>query len=121
MIRFLADADLDFAIVSGCRRREPAIDFLSANDANLEGVPDPTVLGLTGEQNRILVSHDFPTMPRHFGEFLQERASSPGGRHPERGQRAAAEKRQEHDPVRTFATSRPDDKRTPLRGWGPEI
>lgn len=78
MIRFLADADLDYAIVSGCKRREPAIDFLSANDANLEGVPDPIVLALAAEQDRILVSHDFQTMPRHFGTFLQEGGSSPG-------------------------------------------
>jgi hypothetical protein len=43
MIRFLADASLRDAIVSGCLRREPAIDFLSANDAKLEGVSDPEV------------------------------------------------------------------------------
>jgi len=36
MIRFKADADLNDVIVGGCRRREPSIDFLSANDANLE-------------------------------------------------------------------------------------
>jgi hypothetical protein len=33
MIRLLADADLDEGIVSGCLRREPAMDFLSVNDA----------------------------------------------------------------------------------------
>ena len=59
MIRFMADADLNDAIVGGCRRREPAIDFMSANDANLEGVPDPEVLALAAAENRILVSHDF--------------------------------------------------------------
>jgi len=78
VIRFLADADLDYAIVSGCLRREPAMDFLSANDANLEGVPDPRVLALAAEQDRILVSHDFQTMPRHFGEFLEAQGFSPG-------------------------------------------
>src|SRR6266446_3995394 len=78
MVRFLADASLHHAIVSGCRRREPALDFLSANDATLEGVPDPTVLALAAEQDRILVSHDFQTMPRHFGEFLGAGGSSPG-------------------------------------------
>jgi hypothetical protein len=78
MIRFLADADLNDAIVSGCRRREPSMDFLSANEAELEGVPDPVVLKLATEQDRILVSHDFQTMPRHFGDFLQSRGSSPG-------------------------------------------
>src|SRR5437763_14119510 len=78
MIRFVADADLNGSIVGGCRRREPAIDFLSANDANLEGVADPDVLALAAAEDRILVSHDFQTMPRHFGDFLQGRGSSPG-------------------------------------------
>jgi hypothetical protein len=32
MIRFLADASLHDAIVTGCLRREPAIDFLSAHE-----------------------------------------------------------------------------------------
>ena len=78
MLRFLADADLDEGIVSGCRRREPAMDFMSANEANLERVPDPEVLRIAAEQDRILVSHDFKTMPHHFGQFLQEKGSSPG-------------------------------------------
>lgn len=77
-IRFLADASLNGAIVSGCKRREPTMDFLSANDAKLEKVPDPEVLALAAAQNRILVSHDFQTMPRHFGDFLQAHGSSPG-------------------------------------------
>src|SRR5580692_5250703 len=78
MIRFLADASLRDAIVSGCLRREPAIDFLSANDANLEGVPDPEVLALAAAEARILVTSDFKTMPRHFGEFLQTGGDSAG-------------------------------------------
>lgn len=78
MIRFMADADLNGSIVGGCREREPTIDFLSANDADLEGVPDPDVLALAAADDRILVSHDFQTMPRHFGDFLQSRGSSPG-------------------------------------------
>ncbi|HYL74458.1 MAG TPA: DUF5615 family PIN-like protein [Bryobacteraceae bacterium] len=74
----MADADLNQGIVGGCRRREPAMDFLSANEAELEGVPDPEVLALAAEHDRILVSHDFQTMPHHFGDFLQARGSSPG-------------------------------------------
>ena len=54
------------------------MDFLSANEANLEGVRDPEVLAIASDQGRILVSHDFQTMPRHFGDFLQTRGSSPG-------------------------------------------
>jgi hypothetical protein len=78
MIRFLADASLREAIVRGCRRREPGMDFLSANDAKLEGVPDPDVLRMAAEQKRVLVTHDFKTMPRHFAEFIQAHSSSPG-------------------------------------------
>ena len=78
MIRFLADADLNYGIVKVCRRREPALDFLSANEARLRGVPDPEVLAIAAEQNRILVTHDIRTMPRHLGKFLTSRGSSPG-------------------------------------------
>ena len=78
MIRFLADADFNHAIVKGCRRHEPAMDFLSANEARLEGLPDPDVLALAAEQGRILVTHDHQTMPQHFGEFLMSGRSSPG-------------------------------------------
>jgi hypothetical protein len=78
MIRFMADADLKGAIVRGCRRREPTMDFLSANDSKLEGVCDRDVLALAAAQNRIVVSHDFQTMSRHFANFLQAHGSSPG-------------------------------------------
>jgi hypothetical protein len=78
MIRFLADADLNEGIIGGCLRREPTMDFLSANEAKLQGLADPDVLRIAAEQGRILVSHDFKTMPRHFGHFLQTHGSSPG-------------------------------------------
>lgn len=78
MIRFLADADFNHAIVKGCRRQEPAMDFLSANEAKLEGSPDPDVLALAAEQDRILVTHDRQTMPWHFAEFLMSGRSCPG-------------------------------------------
>jgi hypothetical protein len=78
MVRFLADADLNHGIVRGCRRRRPAMDFLSANEASLAGVPDPDVLAMAAEQDRILISHDHQTMIRHFADFLQARGSSPG-------------------------------------------
>lgn len=77
-IRFLADASLNHYIVTACRRREPAIDFLSATEANLEGIPDPEVLALAAADNRVLVTHDVHTMPQHFGDFLQSGRKSPG-------------------------------------------
>jgi hypothetical protein len=78
MVRFLADASLHHAIVIGCIRREPAIDFVSARVAKLDGLSDPDVLALAAAQRRILVTHDFRTMPRHFADFLAAGATSPG-------------------------------------------
>ncbi len=78
MVRFLADASLHHAIVTGCARRQPAIDILSAQSAKLHGMSDPDVLGIAASQGRILVTHDFRTMPKHFAEFLAAGGSSPG-------------------------------------------
>lgn len=74
---FLADADLNRAIVSGVRRRAPGIDFLSAQDASIDAMPDSDVLALAARGGRILVSHDFGTMPHHFRDFVA-RQDSPG-------------------------------------------
>ena len=78
MVRFLADASLHGAIITGCLRREPAIDFLSAHEAKLEGVPDPEVLAFATHQDRILVTSDLKTMPRHFGNFLEANGQCAG-------------------------------------------
>ena len=70
-VRFLADADLNKAIVTGVLRREPAVDFLTAQGAGLRGLKDPEVLALAAEQKRVLVSHDAGTMPGHLRRFLE--------------------------------------------------
>lgn len=74
-IRYQADNDLRKAIVRGAVRREPLIDFRSAQAGRLDGVPDPEVLALAAGEGRILVSHDFQTMPIHFRQFAQFRRS----------------------------------------------
>ena len=65
-VRFLADADLNKAFVSGVLRREPSLDFLTAQAAGLRGMSDPEVLALAAENQRILVLHDVGTMPASF-------------------------------------------------------
>ena len=77
MIRFQADADLNGHILRAIRRREPGIDFKSADAAQLRGVPDPEVLARAADENRILVTHDMRTMPKHFATYLQTH-TSPG-------------------------------------------
>jgi len=75
-IRFQADADLNEDIVSGILRRAPEIDFKTASEANLAGIPDEMVLTIAANEDRILVTHDRKTMPRHFADFIVENESS---------------------------------------------
>jgi predicted nuclease of predicted toxin-antitoxin system len=74
---FQADADLNAEIVAGVLPREPGIDFQTADEASLRRLPDPEVLALAAQENRILVTHDRRTMPRHFADFILHH-SSPG-------------------------------------------
>ena len=76
-IRFQADADLNQIIVSAVLRRVPTIDFKTATAAGLGGLADEEVLARAAREERILVTHDQTTMPRHFGEFV-EAQRSPG-------------------------------------------
>jgi len=77
-VRFLADADLNRAIVTGVLRREPSVDFRTAQSAGLRSVKDPQVLALAAEDRRVLVSHDVGTMPGHFLSFRAAGHHSPG-------------------------------------------
>jgi len=43
-VRYQADNDLKKTILDGIRRREPAIDFRSAQAAGLDSVRDPDIL-----------------------------------------------------------------------------
>jgi putative transcriptional regulator len=65
-VRFLADADLNKASVTEAMRREPAVEFMTAQTAGLRGMKDPEVLALAAEQQRIHVSHDVGMMPGHW-------------------------------------------------------
>jgi len=60
--RFLADNDLNDAIVVGLLRREPAVHFTRLRDLGLEAWDDPAVLEYAAREGWILVSHDVNTM-----------------------------------------------------------
>lgn len=76
-ITFQADADFNHTIVQALRRRQPAIDFRSADDAGIRALPDPEVLAFAASEGRVLVTHDRNTMPAHFATFIASR-QSPG-------------------------------------------
>jgi Domain of unknown function (DUF5615) len=77
-IRFQADNDLKFAIVKAVRRREPAIDFASAQESGLDGIGDSDLLDRAAGDGRVLVSHDLRTMLDHFRSHLAAGKTSPG-------------------------------------------
>ena len=77
MIRYQADADLNALIIRAVVRLEPTLEFQTADEAKLRGLPDPQVLEISADAGRILVTHDQRTMPYHFANFLETR-SSPG-------------------------------------------
>lgn len=77
-VRFLADADLNKAIVNGVLRHEPTVDFMTANTAGLRSMEDSEVLALAAGQQRVLVSHDVGTMPTHFHAFRNAGKQSAG-------------------------------------------
>ena len=78
MIRFQADADLDYDIVLAVRRRERTVDFASALDSDLVGLSDPEVLDIAAQQGRILITPDRRTMPGHFRDRLEMGGLNPG-------------------------------------------
>ena len=49
----------------------PEIDFQTATEADLEGLPDENVLEIAARESRILITHDRKTMPKHFAHFVQ--------------------------------------------------
>ena len=77
-IRFQADNDLKRIIVDATLRREPRIDFQTAQAARLDGLDDQSVLHLAAAQSRILVSHDKRTMPAALASFVAAGDTSPG-------------------------------------------
>ena len=55
-VRFLADSNLNQKIVSGVLRQVPEVDFQTAHEANLHGLPDDQVLAMAAHEGRILVT-----------------------------------------------------------------
>jgi predicted nuclease of predicted toxin-antitoxin system len=76
-VRFQADSDLNEDILTGVVRREPMINFQTASEANLRDLSDLEVVALAAGEDRILITHDRRTMPRHFADLVSKR-KSPG-------------------------------------------
>ena len=60
--RFLADNDLNDALVVVVRRREPTVEIARLRDLDLATQSDPEVLDYAARENWIVISHDVNTM-----------------------------------------------------------
>ena len=76
-VRFQADADFNHIIIRAALRREPSIDFQTAEAAKLVGLEDERVLDIAAVAGRVLLTHDRKTMPGHFADFITKE-TSPG-------------------------------------------
>ena len=70
--RFLADHDLNDAIITGLLRREPTIEWTRLREVNASQLPDPQVLELATNLGLIVVSHDTNTMVGHAHARIAE-------------------------------------------------
>ena len=75
-IRFQSDVDFNQMIVTAMLRREPGVDFQTAQAAKLEGLADRKVLTAAAKAGRVLVTHDRKTLPIHFAKFIAKKRSS---------------------------------------------
>lgn len=63
--RFLADENFNGDVIRGLLRREPNLDLVRAQDVGLLATDDPTVLEWAASEERILLTHDRQTVPKH--------------------------------------------------------
>ena len=77
-IRFQADNDLRRQIVVAIRRHYPEIEIRSAQEADLDGLPDLAVLGMCANEGRILITHDVTTIGKSLRSLMDQSISSPG-------------------------------------------
>jgi hypothetical protein len=73
--RFQFDNDVKGQIVRGFARIGLEADCRNAQEAALDGLDDQAVLVMAADENRILITHDLRTMPRHFAAFVAKRRS----------------------------------------------
>jgi predicted nuclease of predicted toxin-antitoxin system len=63
MLGLLSDENFNGDIVRGLLLCRPHLDLIRIQDVGLEGADDPAVLAWAAENGRILLTHDWTTMP----------------------------------------------------------
>ena len=77
MLRFLADENIEAALVQAVRRN-PQMDIVRVQDVGLSGTDDSVVLEWAAEENRLVITHDAGTMPRYARDRVNAGLPMPG-------------------------------------------
>ena len=72
MLKLVIDQDFDHDILRGVLRRLPELDFVTALEVGLSESEDPQLLLWASANERILLTHDRKTMPKHFAAHLDK-------------------------------------------------
>ena len=78
MLRLAADEDFNNDIVRGLLRREPALDIVRVQRAELSGADDPIILAWAAHEGRVLLTHDVTTMTKYAYERVEAGHPMPG-------------------------------------------
>ena len=70
MLRLLIDQDLDHDILRGLVRRIPRLDAVTAFEIGMSRATDPQLLTRAAQEERIIVTHDRKTMPKHVADLM---------------------------------------------------
>jgi hypothetical protein len=78
VLRLLADENFKGEITRGLLRRKPDLDLVRVQDVGLSGADDADILAWAAQGDRILLTHDFATVPDCAYERVVADASMPG-------------------------------------------
>ena len=78
MMRFAADENFNNDILRGLFRHNPDLDVVRIQDTQMYKASDPDVLEWVAHENRILLTHDARTIPKHTYERIEAEQPVPG-------------------------------------------
>jgi hypothetical protein len=65
MLRLLIDENFNQRILRGLRLRLPSLDYVVVQETDMQGLQDAPLLQQAAVLQRVLVTHDLKTVPRH--------------------------------------------------------
>jgi len=65
MLRLLIDENFNQRILRGLRLRLPSLDYVVVQETDMQGLQDASLLQEAAVLQRVLVTHDLKTVPRH--------------------------------------------------------